>query len=41
MKYENIVELDNITLEECIDLYLTKDILVEINDGHITNLIKE
>ena len=41
MNYENIIELDNITLEDCIDLYDKKNIHTIINDGRIINLVKE
>ena len=41
MNYENIIELDNITLEDCIDLYDEKNIYTIINDGRIINLVKE
>lgn len=41
MNYKKAVELDNITLEGCIDLYYKKNIFVEINDGRVINLIKE
>ena len=41
MNYENIIELDNITLEDCIDLYEKKNMYTIINDGRIINLVKE
>lgn len=41
MNYENIIELDNITLEDCIYLYDKKNIYTIINDGRIINLVKE
>ena len=41
MNYENIIELDNITLEDCIDLYDKKNMYTIINDGRIINLVKE
>ena len=41
MVYENIIELDNVTLEDCLDLYGKKNISVVINDGHVINFVKE
>ena len=41
MKYETIIDLDNVTLQDCIDLYEKKNIYIEISDGHIVDLIKE
>lgn len=41
MKYETIIELDNVTLNDCIDLYEKKNIITEINDGRVVNFIKE
>ena len=35
------IEMDNITIDDCLLLYHTKNIVVEINDGHIVRLIKE
>lgn len=41
MKYEDFVELDNVTLQDCIDLFEKKNRRTVINDGHIVNFIKE
>lgn len=41
MNYESMIELDNITLEDCEDLFRKKNISAEINDGRIVNLVKE
>lgn len=41
MVYENIIELDNVTLEDCLVLYEKKNISVVINDGHVINFVKE
>lgn len=41
MNYENIIDFDNITLKNCIDLYHNKNISVKINDGRIIDLVKE
>lgn len=42
MTYDNqSIEMDNITLEDCLELYRMKNIFIEINDGHIIKLVKE
>ena len=41
MDYNNVIELDNVTLEDCIDLYEKKNVKTVINDGHITDFVKE
>ena len=41
MDYETVIELDNVTLEDCIDLYEKKNMSTIINDGHIINFVKE
>lgn len=41
MDYNRIIDLDNITCKECESLYENGNIVVELNDGHITNLIYE
>lgn len=41
MKYETVIDLDNVTLQDCIDLYEKKNIYAEISDGHIVDLVKE
>ena len=41
MNYENVIELDDVTLEDCIDLYEKKNIRTVISDGHIANFVKE
>ena len=41
INYEKMIELDNVTLKDCIDLYKKQSIVTEINDGRVTNLIKE
>lgn len=38
MDYSNYIELDNITIQDCIDLLKYKNTRVIINDGHIVNL---
>ena len=41
INYDKFIELDNITLEDCIQLYDEKHIATIINDGRIINLMKE
>ena len=41
MDYNNVIELDEVTLEDCIDLYEKKGIATVINNGKIENFIEE
>ena len=41
MDYDTVIELENVTLEDCIDLYEMKSTYTIINDGHITDFVKE
>lgn len=41
MNYESIIELSNVTLEECLDMYNMKNMITVVNDGRIINFIKE
>ena len=41
MDYDAVIELDEVTLEDCIDLYEKKNMSTIINDGHIVNFAKE
>ena len=41
MDYDAVIELDEVTLEDCIDLYEKKNMSTIINDGHIINFAKE
>ena len=41
MDYDTIIELGEVTLEDCIDLYEKKNMSTIINDGHIVNFAKE
>ena len=41
MDYDAVIELDNVTLEDCIDLYEKKDTYTIINDGYIKDFVKE
>lgn len=37
MDYEAVIELDEVTLEDCIDLYEKKGICTIIEDGRVIN----
>lgn len=39
MSYDSIIELDNVTLEDCLDLCKMKNIYTLINDGRIINFV--
>lgn len=41
MNYETVIELDNVTLEDCIELYKKKDIRTIISNGRIENFVEE
>ena len=41
MDYDAVIELDNVTLEDCLDLYEKKNVRIVISDGHITDFVKE
>lgn len=41
MNYDRIIELDNVNLQDCCELYDYKNIATIINDGRITNLLYE
>ena len=41
MDYNNIIELDNVTLQDCEEMYRTKNMNTIINDGRIINFEKE
>lgn len=41
MNFERIIELEDLTLEECYSMYLTKNYITVINDGHVVDLQKE
>lgn len=40
MDYNQVIELDNITIQDCCDLYNYSNIATIINDGKIINLEK-
>lgn len=39
MNYENVIELDNVTVGDCLDWYDKRRGHVVINDGHVMNLV--
>ena len=41
MNYETVIELDNVTLEDCINLYEKKNLKTVINNGRIENFVEE
>ena len=41
MDYDTIIELGEVTLEDCIDLYEKKNMSTIINDGHVINFVEE
>ena len=41
MDYNSVIELDEVTLEDCIDLYEKKNLKTVINNGKIENFIEE
>ena len=41
MNYETVIELDNVTLEDCINLYEKKNLKTVINNGKIENFVEE
>ena len=41
MDYNNIIELDNVTLQDCEYIYRMKNMKTVIDDGRIINFEKE
>ena len=41
MDYEAVIELSEVTLEDCINLYEKKNLKTVINNGKIENFIEE
>ena len=41
MNYDTVIELDEVTLEDCINLYEKKNIKTVINNGRIENFVEE
>ena len=39
--YNNIIEMDNVTLFDCEDMYRMKDMITVIDDGRVVNFEKE
>ena len=39
--YSNIIELDNVTLQDCEDMYRMKNMRTVINDERVKNFEKE
>ena len=41
MNYDTVIELDEVTLEDCINLYEKKNLKTVINNGKIENFVEE
>lgn len=41
MDYSKMIEMDNVTIEDCLDLLEKKNKRTVINDGRIVNFIEE
>ena len=41
MNYEKIMELDNVTIQDCLDMYNIKGMITIINDGKVLGFKKE
>lgn len=41
MNYDKIIELNNVTLQDCCELFQYKDIRTVINDGRIVNFVSK
>ena len=41
MNYDTVIELDEVTLKDCINLYEKKNIKTVINNGRIENFVEE
>ena len=39
--YSSIIELDNVTLQDCEDMYKMKDMITVSDDGRVINFEKE
>lgn len=39
MDYSNI-EFDEITIDDCIEMYVMKNMVTEINNGHVTGFME-
>lgn len=40
MDYNTVIELDNVRLDDCLEIYYKKKIITIINDGRIINFEK-
>lgn len=41
MNYDTIMELDNLTIQDCENMYKTKNMYAVIDDGRVVNFEKE
>lgn len=41
MNYETIIDLDNVTIQDCMDMYNMKNMYVVIDNGKVVNFEKE
>ena len=41
INYDKIIDMDNVTLQDCCDLFDFKEIRTIINDGRIINFEKD
>lgn len=41
MNYDSIIELDNLTLEDCVNIYKLENIYTILRDGQLVGLRKE
>lgn len=41
MEYDKIIDLNNVTLQDCCELFRYKKIRTVINDGRIVNFISK
>lgn len=41
MNHEVVIELDNVTLEDCVELYEKKSIKTIISNGRVENFVEE
>ena len=41
MDYDTMIELSEVTLEDCLDLYEKKSVYTIVNDGRVINFVKE
>lgn len=41
MDYNKIIEMDNVTVDDCVNVYRHRGLRAVINDGHVVNFIDE